>query len=124
VAFAARRTRREPVELPEQIRSLRHVESFRTPAGGREMRRTGGLSPSYAGLGQHSQSISRSAELHCSARGGMALSLPPVSPLVETETHRRRLRRAEKEAKADKVLQKQSWGRAANDAHALGAALS
>jgi hypothetical protein len=40
----------EPVELPGRLRSLRHVESFRAPAGSRRMRWTGGLSSSYARL--------------------------------------------------------------------------
>ena len=40
----------EPVELPERLRSRRHVESFRAPQAAGELRRTGGLSPSYARL--------------------------------------------------------------------------
>jgi hypothetical protein len=40
----------EPVEIPERLRSLRHVESFRAPRAAGEVCRTGGLSPSYARL--------------------------------------------------------------------------
>jgi hypothetical protein len=78
-AFAARRPPREPVELPERLRSLRHVESSRAPRAAGEMRRAGGAVSIVHPLGRYWQNISRNVELDCTADGGVELSHQPCA---------------------------------------------
>jgi hypothetical protein len=78
-AFAARRPPREPVELPDRLRSLRHVESSRAPRAAGEMRRAGGAVSIVHPLGRYWQNISRNVELDCTADGGVELSHQPCA---------------------------------------------